>query len=76
MDDQVVIIARIYDHFDLPFDAAYEARIRGGLIYPANRPDRHGRIRVHAREVGLTSAQIADEFAEYVDRYGIRKEGR
>ncbi len=76
MDDQAAMIARIYDHFGLPFDAAYAARIRGWLTDPANRPDRHGRVEFTPEKFGLTSAQIADEFAEYVDRYGIRKEGR
>ncbi len=74
MGDQAGMLARIYQHFGLPFDPAYEARIHAWLADPANRPNRHGRVEFTPEKFGLTAAQIDEEFAEYVERYGIKKE--
>lgn len=65
--DPVATVKRIYIHFGLPFDDAFEARMRAWM---AERPrHRFGKHEYAAEDFGMTDAWIAGRFKAYIERF-------
>ncbi len=70
--DPVGCVRRVYEHFALPFTREYEARIRAYVAEHAR--EEHGVHRYTLAGFGLTSEAVDEAFAEYVARFGVRRE--
>lgn len=68
--DSMSVVARIYDHFDMPKpDYATKAM----TDYVANHPkDKHGKHEYDLGTYGMTLEQVNERFAPYVERFGIQ----
>ena len=67
--DPMGSVRRIHEHFGLPFEDAFAARLRHWLEH---RPqDKFGRHVYAAEDFGMTDAQIAERFKGYVARFGV-----
>src|SRR5690606_31879907 len=63
--DPVGTLRSIYGRFDLPFDEAVEAAMRGWLDDPANRSDRHGKFLYPLEPFGVTPDELEARAAGY-----------
>lgn len=65
--DFVGMVRRIYDHFGLAFDAAFESRLKDWL---AGRPQhKFGKHEYAASDFGMTDEQIRERFKDYISRF-------
>lgn len=62
-------VARIYERFDLSLDAATEQGMRAWLA--ANPQHKHGRHEYTPGQYGLTTAEIRQCYAAYIERHGL-----
>ena len=70
--DALGCVRRIYAHFGLALTPAFEARMRDYLA--AHPREEHGAHRYTLAGFGLSERAVDDAFAEYVARYGVRRE--
>jgi hypothetical protein len=70
--DPVAAVERIYRHFG--FDRSQEAERRMREWLAENPQGKHGAHFYSPELFGLSSAEVADRFARYVERYGVRRE--
>lgn len=70
--DPLASVRRIYAHFDIPFTAHAEARMRGHLA--GSPQDRHGPHRYSLGAFGLDADTIARRFKDYREFFGVRSE--
>ena len=72
MRDPFGTLAGIYEHFELPFEAAAERRMRE---YLAARPrGRHGEHRYAFADTGLDPLRERERFRAYQERFGVPSE--
>lgn len=69
MRDPLSEIARIYRHFDMPFDDVARDAVTAWLA--ANPQDKHGRHRYGPAQFGLDAGQLRERFAAYIARFGV-----
>ena len=72
--DPIGTLRSIYGRFDLPFDEAVEAAMRGWLDDPANRSDRHGKFLYPLEPFGVTPDELEARAAGYRARFGVPRE--
>jgi hypothetical protein len=70
--DEIAMVRRIYDHFELALTAEAEGRMRQFLA--AHPPDKHGAHRYALADAGLDIAAERARYAGYRERYGIESE--
>jgi hypothetical protein len=67
VQDPVGTVARIHAHFNLPFTAAFEVRLRS---YLADHPKgKHGTHRYSPEQFGLSREELNERFAGYRSRF-------
>lgn len=66
--DPVGTVRRIYDHFALPWPAAFADRLRSYIGRP--RSAGHGKHRYDPAEFGIDALGLPDRFPEYRARFG------
>jgi hypothetical protein len=65
--DPIGVIRTIHTHFDLPFDAEGEARVRA---YAASHPQGYkGVHRYDAADLGVDLDELRDRFRPYTERF-------
>ena len=65
--DPIGVVRAIHTHFDLPFDAEAEARVRA---YVASHPQGHkGVHRYAAEDLGIDLDELRDRFRPYTERF-------
>jgi len=70
--DQFVEIEKIYDALDLPMSAEGAAAMRA---YIADHPKgKDGIHRYRPEEYGIDPTVVRDEFAPYIERFGLEPE--
>ncbi len=72
LDDPIAEVRRIYARAEITLDPAAEAAMRGVLRRDVQH--RHGRHVYRTRDFGLSPARIEETFADYRDRFSIRRE--
>lgn len=70
--NEIPMIRRIYDHFDLDFTAEAESRMQRFLA--ANPADKHGRHRYTLADAGLDAATERRRYTAYQERFGVASE--
>ena len=71
--DALGCVRRIYAHFGLSLTPEFELRMRD---YVAAHPrEEHGAHRYTLAGFGLSTQEVDDAFADYVARFGVRREG-
>ncbi|MBI1818548.1 MAG: sulfotransferase [Deltaproteobacteria bacterium] len=70
--DEIAMVRRIYQHFDLPFTEAAETRMRRFLV--ANPKDKHGAHRYTIADAGLDPTAERQRYAAYQSRHAIKSE--
>jgi hypothetical protein len=71
--DPIACVRRVYAHFGLALSPEHERRMRE---YVAAHPrEEHGAHRYTLEGFGLGEREVDDAFAEYVARFGVRREG-
>jgi hypothetical protein len=70
--DEIAMVRRIYDHFDMQLTGEAEARMRAFLA--ANPADKHGAHRYTLADAGLDAAEERRRYASYQERFGIAGE--
>jgi hypothetical protein len=65
-------IAALYDHFELPFSAEAETRMRGYLA--AKPKGKHGAHRYDFSATGFSESAERERFRAYQERYAVRSE--
>ena len=68
MGDPIATVSEIYKHYEMPFTSSAEQNMRQWLA--DNPADKHGRHRYSLEDFGLTEEQIAEVYADYMERYG------
>jgi hypothetical protein len=72
--DPAGTVARLYAQFDLPFDDAFERRIRD---YVDEKPNGgYGGLRHRLEDYGVDPAREQDRFADYVEAFDVAPERR
>jgi hypothetical protein len=69
--DPVGAVRGIYEHFDLPFEPAFEQRMRSWL----SKNKSSGSNPYSLEQFGLDRDALTTEFAEYCERFDLSKEG-
>lgn len=72
--DPVQTIKQAYRHWEMPFSATFEAKMRAWLAAPANRADRYGRYHYALEPFGLTADMLEAPFEPYRERFGLRRQ--
>ncbi len=73
-DDPVGAVARLYAKFVLPFDAAFEQRIKA---YVAAKPNGgYAQLRHRLKDYGIDASRERTRFADYVETFDIGPERR
>jgi hypothetical protein len=67
--DPLGVVRRVYAHFDLPFTAAAEDRMRRFLS--ENPKDKHGRHEYTLAQFGLDRDQESERYRWYRERFGL-----
>ncbi len=68
--DSLGVVSRIYDHFEIPFEA--EARALMAEHIGANPKGKHGKHDYSLGEFGLDPDAVLARFQAYVERFGIQ----
>jgi hypothetical protein len=70
--DAIGCVRRVYAHFGLALSSEFEQRMRE---YAAAHPrEEHGAHRYSLEGFGLSAREVDDAFAEYVERFEVRRE--
>jgi Sulfotransferase family len=72
--DPVGTVARLYARFGLPFDAAFEQRIKAYVDAKPNGG--YGQLSHRLEDYGIDAARERDRFADYVETFGVGPERR
>jgi hypothetical protein len=73
VSDPLGAIGRLYDHFGLRLTG--EAERRMAAWHATNPQGRHGGHRYRAEDYGLSTDAIRERFGDYVERFGVEREG-
>ncbi len=71
ISDPLKVVRQIYDHFGMTLTEEAERRMR--LFMENNEKEKHGKHIYTAEQFGLEADAIAEEFAEYIDCFDLRK---
>jgi hypothetical protein len=69
VDDSLAVAERIYSHFDMPITAPVRAAFQRHM--DANPKGMHGSHDYALEDYGMTTQQIRERFAPYVERFDI-----
>lgn len=72
--DPVGTVARLYSEFGLPFDPAFEQRIKAYVA--ANPNGGYGQLSHRLEDYGIDASRERQRFADYVDAFGVGPERR
>jgi hypothetical protein len=67
--DPIEVVRRVYRHFDLPFTAVFEARMRRFLS--ENPKDKHGQHQYTLAQFGLDRDEERERYRAYRERFGL-----
>jgi len=68
VEDSMSVIQKVYDHFELPLGDAAEQAMRDHVS--SNPKGKHGSHDYDLERYGLTTQQVRDRLAGYIDRFG------
>lgn len=72
MADPMAAISKVYQHFNEPLSAAAENAMQRYIH--DNPKGKYGRHDYSLEEYGLTEKEINNRFADYCERFNVRKE--
>lgn len=72
--DPVGTVARLYAKFGLPYDAAFERRIKGYVDAKPNGG--YGQLSHRLEDYGIDASRERERFADYVETFGVGPERR
>lgn len=74
VSDPIGTVKNIYEHYKIPFTEEYEEKLRA-YIKHGEKEGKTKAQKLTLKDVGLTKAQIDEEFSEYIKTF-IKKDQR